>query len=178
MATTPSFNEKETNLTHAEIWDDSSLVEAWDDALKEYKKYHSIAAKGEDPEAVIQTTENGVVATADQPTEVEIGDAPAVRAAEPVMEDDSTHKAVLEVEIENVKATDIPSVQTPQMPNPQQAQVEMPPFPFTQPHPAGPAAGFAIGGNDDAMRNLMMAWYWAGYYTGLQEGQQKAQQKL
>jgi len=27
---------------------------------------------------------------------------------------------------------------------------------------------------DEAMKNLMMSWYYAGYYTGIQEGQQKA----
>jgi len=27
---------------------------------------------------------------------------------------------------------------------------------------------------DEAMRNLMMSWYYAGYYTGIQEGRQKA----
>lgn len=26
---------------------------------------------------------------------------------------------------------------------------------------------------DEALRNLMMSWYYAGYYTGLYEGQQK-----
>ena len=28
--------------------------------------------------------------------------------------------------------------------------------------------------NNDAMKNLMLSWYWAGYYTGLHEGQQQA----
>ena len=28
--------------------------------------------------------------------------------------------------------------------------------------------------NDDALKNLMMSWYYAGYYTGLYEGQQRA----
>jgi hypothetical protein len=103
----------------------------------------------------MKATESGVVATADQQTEGEIRDAPAVRTAEPVIEDNSTHKAVLEVEIENVKATDAPLVQTSQMSTPQQAQVEMPSFPFAQPHPAGPAAGFAIGGSKSCCRNRL-----------------------
>ncbi|KAI9753254.1 MAG: hypothetical protein M4579_005267 [Chaenotheca gracillima] len=30
------------------------------------------------------------------------------------------------------------------------------------------------GGQDDALKNLMMSWYYAGYYTGLREGQQQA----
>jgi hypothetical protein len=27
---------------------------------------------------------------------------------------------------------------------------------------------------DEALKNLMMSWYYAGYYTGLYEGQQRA----
>lgn len=27
---------------------------------------------------------------------------------------------------------------------------------------------------DEGLKNLMMAWYYAGYYTGLHEGQQRA----
>jgi hypothetical protein len=37
MATTTGNNPDEIQLTHAEIWDDSTLVEAWDEALAEYK---------------------------------------------------------------------------------------------------------------------------------------------
>lgn len=29
---------------------------------------------------------------------------------------------------------------------------------------------------DEALKNLMMSWYYAGYYTGFYEGQQKAVQ--
>jgi hypothetical protein len=29
---------------------------------------------------------------------------------------------------------------------------------------------------DDSMKNLMMAWYWAGYYTGYHEGEKAAKQ--
>lgn len=29
---------------------------------------------------------------------------------------------------------------------------------------------------DEALKNLMMSWYYAGYYTGLYEGQQQASQ--
>lgn len=29
--------KKKKQLTHAEIWDDSALLQSWDDALEEYK---------------------------------------------------------------------------------------------------------------------------------------------
>ena len=63
-----------SNGSHAEIWDDSALVNSWNDALEEYKvrldsrtkrskaditqKYHSIKARGEDPEEVLGAAGN------------------------------------------------------------------------------------------------------------------------
>lgn len=44
-------------LSHAEIWDDSALVQSWDDAVEEYKAYHSIHARGEDVEKVLKQAE-------------------------------------------------------------------------------------------------------------------------
>ncbi|KAI9869742.1 MAG: hypothetical protein M1830_005141 [Pleopsidium flavum] len=36
----------------------------------------------------------------------------------------------------------------------------------------------AIGGvQDEALKNLMMSWYYAGYYTGLYEGKQEPKQQ-
>lgn len=63
-------------MSHAQIWDDSALVDSWNDALEEYKvssfpffllsawliskqKYHSIAARGEHVEEVLRSAENG-----------------------------------------------------------------------------------------------------------------------
>ncbi|CEJ92511.1 hypothetical protein VHEMI08161 [[Torrubiella] hemipterigena] len=34
------------DLSQEEVWDDSALLESWNDALREYKKYHSIHKKG------------------------------------------------------------------------------------------------------------------------------------
>ncbi|KAM3551507.1 hypothetical protein ARSEF4850_007840 [Beauveria asiatica] len=34
------------NLTDDDMWDDSALVESWNGALDEYKKYHSIHVNG------------------------------------------------------------------------------------------------------------------------------------
>ncbi|KAK8212908.1 hypothetical protein M8818_003073 [Zalaria obscura] len=46
-------------LSEKEIWDDSALVRSWNDALEEYKKYHSMAAKGEKVEVVLDAAETG-----------------------------------------------------------------------------------------------------------------------
>jgi len=64
------------NTSHAEIWDDSMLVNSWNDALEEYKvrrwvsasragelhanaykQYHSIKARGENVEDVLKVAE-------------------------------------------------------------------------------------------------------------------------
>lgn len=34
------------------------------------------------------------------------------------------------------------------------------------------------GVKDEALKNLIMSWYYTGYYTGLYEGQQQAQHSL
>ncbi|EWG52543.1 hypothetical protein FVEG_11272 [Fusarium verticillioides 7600] len=40
------MSKKQEKLTQEEIWDDSALIDSWNEALQEYKKYHSIHAKG------------------------------------------------------------------------------------------------------------------------------------
>ncbi|KAI5296746.1 hypothetical protein KEM55_005663 [Ascosphaera atra] len=46
-------------LTEEEIWDDSALLQTWDDAVQEYERYHSIHARGEDIEEVLKRAEEG-----------------------------------------------------------------------------------------------------------------------
>ncbi|KAI9815045.1 MAG: hypothetical protein M1827_002888 [Pycnora praestabilis] len=41
-------------LSHEQVWDDSALIQSWDDALEEYKLYHSIHARGEKVEDVLK----------------------------------------------------------------------------------------------------------------------------
>ena len=45
------------DLSHEEVWDDSDLVKSWNEALAEYKKYHSLAAKGEKVDLVLDQAE-------------------------------------------------------------------------------------------------------------------------
>ncbi|KAL9102595.1 MAG: hypothetical protein Q9163_002275 [Psora crenata] len=47
------MSKKRKQLSQAEIWDDSALLQSWEDALNEYKLYHSIHVKGERVEDVI-----------------------------------------------------------------------------------------------------------------------------
>ncbi|KAK5162541.1 hypothetical protein LTR16_006092 [Cryomyces antarcticus] len=44
-------------MSHNEVWDDSALLESWDEAVQEYKHYHSIHARGENVEEVVHEAE-------------------------------------------------------------------------------------------------------------------------
>ncbi|KAI5809526.1 hypothetical protein DFH27DRAFT_150464 [Peziza echinospora] len=167
-------------LSHAEIWDDSSLINAWDSALQEYKKYHSIQATGGSVE--------GAVAAKNILAELEMKDVASVAHAQ------SSDNAVAE-ELEEGEVG----------PRNEEEQEDAQPaagLPHTSPidtlnqHPkhdeqasAAPTTGSVphanmpqippgiLAGQNEALRNLMISWYFAGYYTGLYEGQQQQQQQ-
>jgi len=147
------------NVSHAEIWDDSALVDSWNDALEEYKKYHGVKARGEDVEEVLRAAEshnNGVGQEIQQ--EEEQGDDGLVndpRAKENLPEETGDH--------DTKNAKDEAPVGG-QQPKPSQASERTP--------PALPQN--MIGQvHDEGLKNLLMSWYYAGYYTGLYEGQQQ-----
>lgn len=50
-------NDNDDQLTHEQIWDDSALLRSWNDALAEYRRYHSIFVSGEDVESVLDRAE-------------------------------------------------------------------------------------------------------------------------
>ncbi|OJJ03778.1 hypothetical protein ASPVEDRAFT_73409 [Aspergillus versicolor CBS 583.65] len=144
-------------LTQEEIWDDSALVQSWDEAVEEYKLYHSIHAKGENVEDVLREAQEAAEAEA----------APALSWA-PVEKDD---------DMADVDAAEPTAVEThaPQMTNgPAQSKLE-PPAGTAPQAPPMPLPGFPQG-QDEGLKNLMMAWYYAGYYTALYEEQQRASQ--
>ncbi|KAL4734374.1 hypothetical protein BDV11DRAFT_198278 [Aspergillus similis] len=151
-------------LTQEEIWDDSALVQSWDEAVEEYKLYHSIAAKGENVEDVLREAEAAAeveAGTSMSWAQVEKDDDMAdVNAADPVQSAAApaeTHVMQEAAGSEQVKqqqetaAAAGPQAQAPTVPYPA--------FPQTQ---------------DQGLKNLMMAWYYAGYYTALYEQQQRA----
>lgn len=48
------MGKKRKQLSQAEVWDDSALLQSWDGALAEYKLYHSIHVRGERVEDMIK----------------------------------------------------------------------------------------------------------------------------
>ncbi|KAL2042228.1 hypothetical protein N7G274_004716 [Stereocaulon virgatum] len=167
------MGKKRKQLSHAEIWDDSALVQSWDDALAEYKLYHSIHARGERVEDVIKDVEAGAQEVALNGDTADNGGAPA-QSHDPIVEE--LEEGELEEEPESSqtyidigstkKNDDKPSSHANPLradyTNQQQENLGLP--------------NVVIGGvRDEALKNLMMSWYYAGYYTGLYEGQQRAQ---
>ncbi|KAI8960505.1 hypothetical protein F5Y11DRAFT_329794 [Daldinia sp. FL1419] len=57
-------------LSHKEIWDDTALIDSWNDALKEYEKYHSIHKNGGNVEDLLKsdgTTPDAKIETEEVP---------------------------------------------------------------------------------------------------------------
>ncbi|KGO68549.1 Survival motor neuron [Penicillium italicum] len=146
---------KKATLTHAEVWDDSALVQSWDDAVEEYQHHWSIHAKGENVEDVLKEAEATGITPADN------GDGESAKAV---------GNDAIEPENEDVPMTidDHTSESAPEPSQPMadaSSAVSTPAMPM--PHP------IMANVQDESLKNLMMSWYYAGYYTGLHEGQQQ-----
>ncbi|KAL2355676.1 hypothetical protein BJ546DRAFT_1059894 [Cryomyces antarcticus] len=155
-------------MSHNEVWDDSALLESWDEAVQEYKHYHSIHARGENVEEVVHEAEqaetgdkimNGDEAAPDTGVnaveELETGDLPNGQAEGGAQGSSHTGALSFLPEQHSTLPSQVIAAATPSL-------VSLP-------------SGLSIPG-DEALKTLMMSWYYAGYYTGLHEGQQKAAQ--
>ncbi|CAG8935298.1 unnamed protein product [Penicillium salamii] len=149
--------KKNVSMTHEEIWDDSALVQSWDDAVEEYQLYHSIYAKGENVEDVLKAAESSSVAEPEV-----VGDA-EIHAEEGAVNPESEDVAMIIDE-----GTSEPITQELLSQPVSASTAEVPAASLPMPHP--------VMANDEVLKNLMMSWYYAGYYTGLHEGQQQASQ--
>ncbi|KAK3673821.1 hypothetical protein LTR78_006376 [Recurvomyces mirabilis] len=135
------------NLSHAEFWDDSALVSSWNEALAEYKKYHSLAAKGEKVELLLEQAKQDDLGTQDPiATEDE-----ALPRSESKVNGEVTSGAAAVTQAAPVAQPLAPQIGTAAIPQALLGAVQ-----------------------DEGMKNLMMSWYYAGYYTGLYEGKQQA----
>ncbi|RHZ48542.1 uncharacterized protein CDV56_102253 [Aspergillus thermomutatus] len=163
-------------LTQEEIWDDSALVQSWDEAVEEYKLYHSIHAKGENVEDVLREAEAAEHAEMGQ-------DVQQPDEAVDAMEDDgeasvtNPSAATASATAQQSSSMNAPNAAEglPTATDHQPSETKHP----TEPAPMGAAAmpqAALAQVQDEGLKNLMMAWYFAGYYTGLYEGQQRASQ--
>ncbi|GKZ24589.1 hypothetical protein AbraIFM66951_011435 [Aspergillus brasiliensis] len=161
-------------LTQEEIWDDSALVQSWDEAVEEYKLYHSIHAKGENVEDVLKEAE------AAEKAEMAQDEQPLDESADRMDADadvDTAANATAPAEPHQVPQVNTSqAAQGPEQPSGQGAHVtDQTAGPSPVGAPPMPHATLSQV-QDEGLKNLMMAWYYAGYYTGLYEGQQRANQ--
>lgn len=208
---------KKKPLTQEEIWDDSALVQSWDDAVEEYnvwnpsctwcnafltrfvsrQLYHSIQARGESVDEVLRAEDARIRAE----DEAAFGEHAAEDPphAHPVAEFESVDEEANDQDMEMEAGTDSHGAQqeaSSAKKNPEANRTAGGGF-ATMPQlvsqgddasskflsnylPHVTECGWAnigltlkFSGADKALKNLMMAWYFAGYYTGLYEGQQR-----
>lgn len=138
-------------MNHDEIWDDSALIESWNDALAEYKKYHSIHAKGGSihdlppDESQIRRDAKPETGGSSQPMDESEGEERDETALGDAQMDDARRG---EKSLDD--GAGLPAVAG--MPGPQMILGSI---------------------QDEGLKKLLMSWYYAGYYTGLYEGQQQ-----
>ncbi|KAF7905462.1 uncharacterized protein EAF01_005983 [Botrytis porri] len=151
----------QNNASHAEVWDDSTLVDSWNQALQEYEKYHSIHARGEKVEDVLNAfgkQSDGL-------------DGEMNEDSGEVVEEPLEENIVMQSEFEQIddhtqagpKSNDKPAPKATKSGSSSSSKAPiLPPQLIGQVH-------------DENLKNLLMSWYYAGYYTGLYEGQQQKQ---
>ncbi|KAH6875371.1 hypothetical protein BKA58DRAFT_119862 [Alternaria rosae] len=169
------------DMSDKNAWDDSLLIDSWEEAVNEYKKYHSIHQSGKKLEDVLTEEELKEVRGdyGDLMDEAEVVSATAetngVADHEDVDMPLSETNGVAQSGPSPQQEPDLSGQQEPQIQSPSAAA---PPVP----HAAGTltdAMPQAILGTvqDENMKNIMMSWYYAGYYTGLHAGQQQARKE-
>ena len=189
---------RNTKFSQAEIWDDSVLVRSWEDAVEEYEYYHSLAARGIDPEEVLDQAEEaeGRGEEVDLKLDEEVRGSPSKRS---VFVNGGADGAALDVdggsedgEIEEGEAEDggVAGKEGQGLTNgvspmhQDHGKEHGPPLPLdfgteqVQPQPgsatSAKGATAAAMGADQTLENVKMAYYWAGYYSGLYDGQRQA----
>ncbi|KAI9771336.1 MAG: hypothetical protein M1840_002306 [Geoglossum simile] len=150
-------------LSQEEIWDDSSLLQSWDEALNEYKLYHSIHVRGQTVEEYLESEE---------PRGIDDG-----------LEGPEKHMAQDHEDSGSQAGDGLDTSRQEESRNFQAGATSQ----HSRASTRGPASDGALELNlpqspvgevqDEALKNLMMSWYWAGYYTGLNEGLNQAKQK-
>ncbi|KAK4243942.1 hypothetical protein C7999DRAFT_44331 [Corynascus novoguineensis] len=161
--------DSETAATHEEIWDDSVLVESWNQALEEYKKYHSIHARG----GTIDDLPNGADETARPEDNAKPGAGVVGEAAQPKTGAEAEGKADETIPMEESDETSVPTISDVHDSVAAQKQADA----MLTGGPTMPGPTTVLGTiQDEELKKLLMSWYYAGYYTGLYEGKQQRSQ--
>ncbi|KAF2035324.1 hypothetical protein EK21DRAFT_53872 [Setomelanomma holmii] len=161
------------DMSDKNAWDDSFLINSWNDALKEYDKYHSIHKSGKRLEDVLSEEELRELRK-DYGEDLEEVETSIGVTAETNGDADQEDAEMTHMETNGVEDVDHSEAQL---------QVGGSTSPEQQPANAGTPAlqdgnlassmPQALLGTvqDENLKNIMMSWYYAGYYTGLYTGQ-------
>ncbi|KAF2461381.1 hypothetical protein BDY21DRAFT_85064 [Lineolata rhizophorae] len=176
------------SLYEQDDWDDSVLVNAWDDALQEYKRHRSLHAGGETfedalaqealRELALELGEYSDYKSTDEENEDGEGDEDEDEDEDEEMDDNDwydEHDGEEQSQSENVNgiAADPTEKNVASQGSTEQAQQGAAETEFGTVAAGINGAPHAVlaDGHDDNVPNMAMSWYWAGYYKGLYEGQ-------
>ncbi|KAK7977553.1 hypothetical protein PG996_003607 [Apiospora saccharicola] len=174
------------NLTHDEVWDDSALVDSWNDALGEYKKYHSIYRHGGNVDDLLKEDEKATVASDAKVESNDSGLQESPSAAEQMQVKDGESMRVscdrfdgMEVPAKIRKAwhDNVSDILEKNGDEPGESAQTAQPIATPTSRPEGIPAPLLGSVQDEGLKKLMMSWYYAGYYTGLYEGQKQQSQQ-
>ncbi|KAI5303202.1 hypothetical protein KEM56_007800 [Ascosphaera pollenicola] len=168
MEKTGAVEGQEGQLTHAQIWDDFSLVQSWNEAAEEYKAYHSVHARGESMDALLEKYENGTLG--DDLGLGSIGDV--VSPVSQTMVDGKQDKMMDIDQPANGESKEVKD--TTQQKEAPTLHAKADSFNATIKEPTPNALLTLAAGSSEDLKALMMSWYYAGYYTGLQEGKRQS----
>ncbi|KAJ8655641.1 hypothetical protein O0I10_008730 [Lichtheimia ornata] len=150
-------------------WDDSELIEHWDAALEQYKRYHSELEDGgidEDPfnhYSNMSSSASRKAATATTATTATTGKRRRTNSPKRPKSTASMPPPPPPFSIASASPhTSIPPPPLPPLPH---ATLSANGSPFVSNQPPYPGSS-----QDSDMANLIMAWYYCGYYMGYYQG--------
>ncbi|KAK4226441.1 survival motor neuron-like protein 1 [Podospora fimiseda] len=174
------MKSKNQSLSLEQDWDDSVLIDSWNQALEEYKKYHSIHAKGGTIDDLEKEQEklNSPIAKQEETNGVK-EEVPTA-----TMEEDQIQEENESEPMDESDETSNPTISDTQLPAEKKVIINEGGgsvhggWPATTGHGPGPGPQMLLGTvQDEELKKLLMSWYYAGYYTGLYEGKQKGLQE-
>ncbi|CAM0141442.1 hypothetical protein VKS41_003849 [Umbelopsis sp. WA50703] len=162
-----------------DAWDDTALIEAWDEAVKEYQTYHSASAPDDPPFSNKPAKLDSTFHESRQQENRQDRKRVAPKVAKEI-NGPSANKKARRVKTPAAK----PELRQEEHTATEEAQSERHHSDWNQnywayqsyqdnigssippPPPPNPPQASAAAGEDEALSNLMMAWYYSGYYTG------------
>ncbi|KAF1960216.1 hypothetical protein CC80DRAFT_438824 [Byssothecium circinans] len=160
------------SLDDRSAWDDSALINSWDEAVSEYEKYHSIHRSGKRLEDVLSEVE----LTRLQEEHGEVMEVAETRCSVADRNNHTDHKdaAMPQKSTNGDKVNATSDVHAQEQAGSGHQEYTRPAETATlQDNPLAASMPQALLGTvqDENLKNLMMSWYYAGYYTGLHTGQ-------